>query len=165
MTSHRAPQHRVADAAPGSADPQSVVEDFLDALVESDLASAAALLADDIVYVNVGLPALRGRDRVVRALGIVDRPGASLEVFLHAISAAGPTVLTERTDALIYRRYRAQFWVSGRFDVHDGRITLWRDSFDYLDVVRASLRGVLALAVPSLHPALPTTAATPPGRH
>ena len=164
MTSR--PLHSVADGdAAVPADPQTVVEDFLDALAESDLPAAAALLADDVVYSNVGLPTLRGRDRVVRALSLMDRPGASFEVFLHAISASGPTVLTERTDALIYRRYRAQFWVTGRFDVHEGRITLWRDSFDYVDVVLGSLRGVLALAVPSLRPKLPTTADTPPGRH
>jgi limonene-1,2-epoxide hydrolase len=164
MTSR--PLHSVAGSDPAvAADPQTVVEDFLDALAESDLDAAAALLADDIVYTNVGLPTLRGRDRVVRALGIMDRPGASFEVFLHAISASGPTVLTERTDALIYRRYRAQFWVTGRFDVHAGRITLWRDSFDYVDVVLGSLRGVLGLALPSVRPTLPTTADTPPGRH
>ncbi|HEV7205599.1 MAG TPA: limonene-1,2-epoxide hydrolase family protein [Jatrophihabitans sp.] len=164
MTSR--PLHSVADGDPAvAADPQTVVEDFLDALAESDLDAAAALLADGVVYTNVGLPTLRGRDRVVRALGLMDRPGASFEVFLHAISASGPTVLTERTDALIYRRYRAQFWVTGRFDVHAGRITLWRDSFDYVDVVLGSLRGVLGLAVPSLRPTLPTTADTPPGRH
>lgn len=160
------PLHSVADRdETPAAEPQTVVEDFLDALAEADLAAAAALLADDVVYTNVGLPTLRGRERVVRALGLMDRPGASFEVFLHAISASGPTVLTERTDALIYRRYRAQFWVTGRFDVHADRITLWRDSFDYVDVVRGSLRGLLALAVPSLRPALPTTAETPPGRH
>ena len=32
----------------------------------------------------------------------------------------------------------------------DGKITLWRDSFDYLDLLRANVRGVLGIVVPSL---------------
>jgi limonene-1,2-epoxide hydrolase len=36
------------------------------------------------------------------------------------------------------------------FEVHDGRITLWRDYFDVVDILKATLRGVAALVVPSL---------------
>jgi limonene-1,2-epoxide hydrolase len=43
-----------------------------------------------------------------------------------------------------------QFWVCGVFEVHDGRITLWRDYFDFYDFTKAILRGVLGMAVPSL---------------
>ena len=48
------------------------------------------------------------------------------EVKIHRIAAEGATVLTERTDALIFGPLRLQFWVCGVFEVHDGRITLWR---------------------------------------
>ena len=46
-------------------------------------------------------------------------------------------MLTERTDALIFGPLRLQFWVCGVFEVHDGRITLWRDYFDMFDFVKA----------------------------
>jgi limonene-1,2-epoxide hydrolase len=36
------------------------------------------------------------------------------------------------------------------FEVHDGRITLWRDYFDFFDMTKALLRGVAAVAIPSL---------------
>ena len=143
--------------------PRDVVEAFLDALADTDLERAGELIAQDIRYTNVGLPTIRGRDRVLRALAVMDRPSASFEVYLHAISASGGTVLTERTDVLGLGRYRAQFWVSGRFDVVDGLITLWRDSFDYLDLFRGAVRGLAGLAVPSLAPSAPT-AADAPGR-
>ena len=42
----------------------------------------------------------------------------------------GASVLTERTDVLVIGPVRMQFWVCGVFEVHNGRITLWRDYFD-----------------------------------
>lgn len=146
-------------------DPRLVVEAFLDALAAPDLERVAELLADDVVYTNVGLPSVVGRGNVIRTLGMLERSSASLEVYVHAISATGPTVLTERTDVLALWRFRAQFWVSGRFDVVDGLITLWRDSFDYVDVLRGSLRGLAALVLPSVAPAAPCGPDAVPGRH
>jgi limonene-1,2-epoxide hydrolase len=63
------------------------------------------------------------------------------------VAADGPTVLTERTDVLVFGRVRAAFWVCGTFEVHDGRITLWRDRFDFVDVVLAFVRGGLKALV------------------
>ena len=59
---------------------------------------------------------------------------------------------------------RAQFWVCGRFDVHDGKITLWRDAFDFVDIARGTLRGLVAMALPSLKPKPPTSLDAAPGR-
>ncbi len=153
-----------ADLDAAEATPQAVVEAFLAALAASDAEAAAALVDDDILYVNVGLPAVRGRREMLRVLDLLDRPGAGFEVYLHAVAADGPVVLTERTDVLLVGPLRLQFWVWGRFEVHDGRITLWRDSFDYVDILRATARGVLGLALPSLRPRPPADPGVAPGR-
>lgn len=145
-------------------DPLAVVDAFLAHLANSDLRAALDLVADDIVYVNVGLPALRGRRAVERFLKPLSGRGMGFEVYIHASSADGAVVLTERTDVLLFGRLRAQFWVVGRFDVHDGKITLWRDAFDYIDVTKAFLRGLLGIFVPSLRPAPPRNTSDPPGR-
>lgn len=153
------------DAESGApTDPQAVAEAFLHAMAASDPEAALALVADDILYVNVGLPAVRGRAGVAKVLRGLDRPGASFEVYLHSIAADGPVVLTERTDVLAFGRFRAQFWVWGRFDVHDGQITLWRDSFDFVDITRSMVRGLVGLVLPSFRPQPPTDLTTPPGR-
>lgn len=153
------------DADPADlADPQTVAEAFLHALAAPDLERAAALLHEDVTYVNVGLPTVQGRRRVAKVLGGLDRPGASFEVYLHAISADGPVVLTERTDVLVFGPLRIQFWVWGRFDVHDGQITLWRDSFDNLDILRGLVRGLFGTVVPALRPSAPTRLDAAPGR-
>lgn len=145
-------------------DPQAVVEGFLAAMAANDSTGAAAFVADDILYVNVGLKPIRGKRAVGKVLDLLDRPGVGFEVYLHAISTEGHVVLTERTDVLRKGGFRAQFWVWGRFEVVDGKITLWRDSFDYLDLLRANLRGLAGLVAPSLRPAPPRSREVPPGR-
>jgi limonene-1,2-epoxide hydrolase len=47
---------------------------------------------------------------------------------------------------------RLQFWVCGVFEVDDGRITLWRDYFDFYDFGKAIFRGIVGVAVPALRP-------------
>ncbi len=145
-------------------DPQDVVEAFLASLADSDIERSNALIADDIDYVNVGLPAVQGRDEMAKVFGLLSRPGAGFEVYLHAISADGPVVLTERTDVILIGGLRIQFWVWGRFDVHDGRITLWRDSFDFVDVVKGTVRGLAGMVVASLRPSAPSNPDATPGR-
>ena len=60
---------------------------------------------------------------------------------MHHIAADGPVVLTERTDVLGVGPVRAAFWVCGTFEVHDGRITVWRDRFDFADLTWSFVRG------------------------
>ena len=126
---------------------------FLDALADDDLDTAGAVLADDVVYQNVGLPTIRGRNATI---GVFRRMQgrAAFDVRIHRIAADGSAVLTERTDALTVGPLRLQFWVCGVFEVHDGRITLWRDYFDFLDMFKATLRAVAATVFPALRPTL-----------
>jgi len=129
--------------------PTAVVERFLARMRALDSDGAAAHLATDVVYENKGLPTLRGRERVRRFFQAVIRTGARVELHVHAISADGASVLTERTDVLEWGRMRVQFWVCGRFDVSDGEIVLWRDYFDYLAILAATARGLLGAFLPA----------------
>jgi limonene-1,2-epoxide hydrolase len=153
------------DATVLPSEPQAVVEAFLAALVAADFRSAEALLDEHVTYVNVGAPTVRGRRRTLGVLRALGRPRLGFEVYVHAIAANGDTVLTDRTDVLLVGPCRFQFWVTGRFDVRDGRITLWRDSFDYVDIVRAIVRGVAGALVPALRPKAPSSPDVAPGRH
>ena len=131
--------------------PAQLVERFLDLLRAEDIDGAAELLAVDVEYVNVGLPTVHGRERVRRLLrATLGLDGAGFEVYLHTISADGPSVLTERTDVMKFGRLRIQFWVCGRFDVHDGQIVLWRDYFDQVNFWVATARGLLGTILPTV---------------
>ena len=129
-----------------------IVREFLDALAGEDFDTVESLASPELIWQNVGLPSLRGRDRIMKLL----RRGqgrVGFAVKFHNIAEDGGTVLTERTDAIIIGPLRLQFWVCGRFEVHNGRVALWRDYFDFLDVmVKAPLRAVAAAVVPSLRP-------------
>jgi limonene-1,2-epoxide hydrolase len=137
--------------AGGGSTPTLMVERFLELLRAKDIDGAAELLAVDVEYVNVGLPTMHGRGRVRRLLrATLGLDGAGFEVYLHMISADGPSVLTERTDVLKFGRLRIQFWVCGRFDVHDGQIVLWRDYFDQMNFWVATARGLLGTVFPAV---------------
>ena len=127
-----------------------VVAGFLRALQRSDLDAALALVAEDLIYINVSLPTIHGRRGLDRVFRPLFKPGrAGFAVRMHHIATDGEVVLTDRTDQITLGRFRARFWVYGRFDIRDGQITLWRDSFDWLDVTIAIMRGLAGMLVPA----------------
>lgn len=140
-----APAANTARSSPGSATAASasvrVVTDFLGALERMDTDAALALLADDVVYQNVSLPEARGRDAVARQVALLGRYATGFRAINHRIVGDGRTVLTERTDIIEIRRFRAAFWVCGRFEVRDGKIAEWRDYFDWVNVLAGVAAG------------------------
>jgi limonene-1,2-epoxide hydrolase len=129
------------------------VEIFLAAMQDHDIDGAGAVLDENLVYQNVGFPTIRGRARAMKLFRSMEGR-AGFEVKIHRIAVNGSTVLTERTDALVFGRVRLQFWVCGVFEVTDGRITLWRDYFDMFDFTKALARGLLGAVIPALRPTL-----------
>jgi limonene-1,2-epoxide hydrolase len=130
--------------------PADVVQDFLRALEADDVDTAVGLLAPNAVWINVSLPAIRGRDRIERILRLsAGRIG--FRVHFHEVAAQGSVVVTERDDALVFGPVEQRFWVWGRFEVENGLIAVWRDSFDWLDYIVGLLRGVAGAVVPALN--------------
>jgi limonene-1,2-epoxide hydrolase len=135
------------DAVTDTATEIEVVRSFLQALGRLDIDAALEMTDPGIEYQNVPLPPARGRAAFERQMRVFERRFTGFEARLHAIAANGGTVLTERTDVIEVGRVRADFWVCGTFEVRAGRIVLWRDYFDYVDVTVAFARGaVRALA-------------------
>jgi limonene-1,2-epoxide hydrolase len=129
------------------------VEAFLTSLQEADFETVEASFDDNLVYENVGYSKIRGGRRTAKLLRKMEgRIG--FEVKIHRVAADGAAVLTERTDALILGPLRIQFWVCGVFEVHDGRITLWRDYVDAYDMFKGLVRGLAGLVIPSVRPTL-----------
>jgi limonene-1,2-epoxide hydrolase len=146
------------DQAATPATPTAVVGRFLELLGAADLDAAMKLVASDVEYENVSLPTVHGRERMRRLFSAGYERGGGFEVYVHAISADGATVLTERTAVLKSGRLRVQLWVCGRFDVRDGQIVLWRDYFDWLNSAGALMRGLLGAVVPALQAKPPSAA-------
>ena len=153
MTNEASEDITQAPATRAGTDAKEIVRRFLFALEADDIDTVESLAAPELIWQNVGLPSIRGRSRIVRLLRRAQGK-YGFAVKFHRIAAEGGTVLTERTDAIVIGPLRLQFWVCGAFEVNDaGQITLWRDYFDMLDfLLKAPLRAVVGVAVPSLRP-------------
>lgn len=139
-------------AVRAAADPAGVVRTFLLALQAGDLDTAVDLLAEDVAYTNVSLPTVHGRRNVERLARLTfGALRGTFRVHFENVAADGDVVLTERTDALRFGPVEQRFWVLGRFEVRDGRITVWRDYFDWADLTVGLVRGVAGAFVPRLN--------------
>jgi limonene-1,2-epoxide hydrolase len=121
----------------------AVVSGMLIALAERRIDDATAVLTPDIVWHNVSLPKIRGISTVSKVLRKMGDPPWGFEVVIHNIAGDGNVVLTERTDVLIWRRLRIEFWVCGTFELRDGKIAVWRDYFDNANFALAAVKGAL----------------------
>lgn len=128
--------------------PEQVVTDFLQALEAKDHDKIAALLAPDLQYTNVSLPTMMGGQRVANLFELLLRKGTGFSVKMHGLASNGDTVMTERTDILRVGTLHVAFWVCGTFQVQNGQIVLWRDYFDWLDISRGTVRGIIGIVLP-----------------
>lgn len=138
--------------------PIDLAAHFLDALARSDVAGAMDDLDDDIAYTNVSLPTIRGKRKVNKGFASMTRFNIGFDYRMVNVAADGSVVLTERVDELRFGPLAIRFWVWGRFEVSEGRITVWRDYFDYVDCVKGTVRGIAALVVPSAQRPFPAPA-------
>jgi len=138
-----------------NASPIDIVTQFLHALEAKDHAQIAELLAPNLRYTNVSLPTLKGGKTVSSLFQRLMVKGTGFEVQVHRIAENGDIVMTERTDILKVGPLHVGFWVCGTFRVENGKIVLWRDYFDWLDITRGLLRGVVGIPAPKLRIALP----------
>ena len=127
----------------------ATVTAFLRALEAKKTDEALAMLADDVVYQNVPLPADRGKAAVARTLKGFERFVTGFEVKMINVAARGDVVLTERIDILSGPFVYLDIWVCGTFEVRGGKIELWRDYFDVAaatgKLVTGGLRRALGL--------------------
>ena len=124
---------------------------FLGRMEANDVDGAMELLAPDAVWINVTLPTVRGRERIERICRLGPRTNSHFRVHFHNVAAHGNVVLTERTDALGRGRFEQRFWVYGRFEIENGQIKVWRDSFDWADILISLVRGLAGIASPGLN--------------
>ena len=138
------------DTTADTTTPLGITRTFLESLEANDLDTALDLVDDDLEYINVSLPTVHGRSGLDEAFRpLLGRFGFRVAFHHIGVDADDPeVVLTERTDALLLGPVHWQFWVYGRFEVRNGKITVWRDSFDWADVLWGLARGVVGAVIP-----------------
>jgi limonene-1,2-epoxide hydrolase len=112
--------------------PQETVEAFIGHWNVYDLDALTALCAEDMVWHNIPMEPIAGKAAIRAATQGFMGDIAGCDWVIHAIAAAGNSVLTERTDGFTFKDgRRAVIRVMGIFEVGaDGLISQWRDYFD-----------------------------------
>lgn len=117
--------------------PLETVNAFLKVAAQRDYDAALPMLAEDVEYQNMMLPAVHGRDGVRETLEGLLAMCTGSEWVAHRSLTDGPLVMNERTDRFQLNGEWVDLPVMGCFEVHDGLITLWRDYFDLQTVMTA----------------------------
>ena len=106
------------------------VNTFLVAAAKRDYDTALALLTEDVVYQNMPIAAVTGRDAVKEQLEALLAMGTDSEwKVLHEV-VQGDVVMNERVDRFQINGKWADLPVAGIFVLRDGLIAEWRDYFD-----------------------------------
>jgi limonene-1,2-epoxide hydrolase len=117
------------------------VDAFITAAAARDYDKALPLLAEDVEYQNMPLPAVRGRQAVKDTLEALMALTTESEWVVHRQLAEGDLVMNERTDRFMMNGRWVELPVAGVFVVRDGVITLWRDYFDLPTITNAMSAG------------------------
>ena len=101
---------------------------------EASAAELAAFFTDNAVYHNIPLEPVTGKKAIENNFATFIRPGPpgieSLHLRVLHIAANGPVVMTERVDVFKVPSKTFELQIMGIFEVHDGKISAWRDYFD-----------------------------------
>jgi limonene-1,2-epoxide hydrolase len=116
--------------------PIETVKAFMKAMEPLDYDTALQLVSADCEYTNPPpIGTVRGPEGIRAVLGPFFAPTLENEFRILRAACDGPVVILERLD----RHRLADTWVelpvTGVYEVHDGRITYWRDYFDLATIM------------------------------
>jgi len=110
--------------------PLETVQAFLAAAERRDFDAAVKFVAPDCEYTNLPMGTVQGPQGIRQTLEPFFAPIQENEFKVLRVAADGPVVFVERLD----RHHAAHGWwelpVTGVFEVHNGRILVWREYFD-----------------------------------
>lgn len=109
---------------------EEIVNEFMARVVRMDLDAACELVSDDVEYDNVPMGKVYGPDGIKGVLGQMVGMLDEVDWVIHRQVASESLVMNERTDRFGKDGQWMELPVAGVFEVHNERITLWRDYFD-----------------------------------
>ena len=112
-------------------DAAEIVREFCAAVSKRDAELLRPLLADDVVYHNMGMEATVGIEATLANLsGQWAMFPEVYEWHVRNLMTDGNVVMTERIDTVGMNGARAPVPVSGTFEISNGKIHRWRDYYD-----------------------------------
>lgn len=111
--------------------PAEIVTEFIQAIERKDVASAAALVSDEISYENMPMAPIVGREAMIATLEAFLAPAGGVDWQILEQWEVGRTVINERLDRFEIGDGWLELPVAGIFEISDdNKISLWRDYFD-----------------------------------
>lgn len=114
--------------------PDSFVRTFTSLLADKDIDTASTMVSRDCEYDNVPVGKAFGPQGIRDTLTGFFAMCESLDWEIVRQSVTGDMnnaiVLNERIDRFVIKGTTYELLVAGVYEIHDGKITLWRDYFD-----------------------------------
>jgi len=124
--------------------PEQIVRSLCANIKARDIQAIAPLIAEHIVFMNVGLEVYHGKQAVLDHFTADDGVWAQFPELTDSRikhpAVTGNVVLTERVDVLIKNGLRSALPLMGIFEIEHGKIAHWRDYSD-MAMVRRLLAG------------------------
>jgi len=113
-----------------------VIDRFVKAWSHKDIDELMSFFTDDAVYTNIPIdPPSEGLEAIRKTIEGFAGMAEAIEFVVHA-SAENPetnTVMNERTDRFKIGERWVEARVMGVFELRDGKISSWRDYFDFAE--------------------------------
>ena len=111
--------------------PLEIVNAFCAAWERGDIEELMSYFADDAIYHNVPVAPIQGKAAIRQGFLAFASLMDGIKLIMVRTAATGPVVFNERIDRFTWKGNTLDLPVAGVFEVHDGKITLHRDYFNY----------------------------------
>lgn len=117
-------------------DNKSIITEFIVAWSRLDAAELAGYFTEDGVYYNMPFKPVKGRDNVEKFIAdfLADWKQTDWEII--TLMAEGDVVIAERMDRTVTETKSVDLPCTGIFEMHEGKIKVWRDYFDMATFTR-----------------------------
>ncbi|WP_420468442.1 limonene-1,2-epoxide hydrolase family protein [Panacagrimonas sp.] len=111
--------------------PLETVNAFCAAWQRGDIEELMSYFAEDAIYHNVPVAPIQGKEAIKQGFLAFASLMEGIELIMVRTAATGSVVFNERIDRFTWKGRQLDLPVAGVFEVHNGKITLHRDYFNY----------------------------------
>jgi limonene-1,2-epoxide hydrolase len=111
-------------------DAERVVRDLCAAFSKHEAEALRPFFTDDVVYHNIPMDPAVGIDATIAFIDGFFAMCESMVIETLHLAVRDNVVLTERVDTFTVGQIVAPLPVMGTFEIHEGKISAWRDYFD-----------------------------------
>lgn len=122
-------------------DNEQIVRDFIAAWSRLDVDELVGYFAEDGVYHNIPFKPVRGHAALKAFIGNFIKDWTATDWDILTLVSVGDTVVAERLDRTTLGERGVDLPCCGVFEMHGGKIAVWRDYFDMATYTRGAAGG------------------------